>query len=236
MKAEDPRVQCAKQGSETLSLKWDWVEATIWTERMLTALEKGVKGGKWFSLWDKIYAKPTLAAAWVSVRRNGGCAGIDRITVQRFESKANEYLEEIHEALKSGTYVPGDVKRVYIPKGNKGHRPLGIPTVKDRIVQAAMKMALEPIFENDFSEHSYGFRPKRGAKDALREVDGLLKEGNVWVVDADIKSYFDMIPHDKLLQELGHRVSDGRVIELTERFLEQKIVEELKRWTPTQGS
>ncbi len=173
----------AKQGTETETQnKWEWVEATIWTKRMLTALGNGVKGGKWFSLIDKIYSMKTLEAAWKQVKANGGAKGIDKMTIQQFESKAGEYLKEISETLKEGKYKPQPVRRVYIPKGFGKLRPLGIPTVKDRIVETVIKYALEPIFENEFLAISYGFRPNRGCKDALREVDGLIKSGYVWVV------------------------------------------------------
>ena len=181
----------AKQGTETSHQnKWGWVEASIWTERMLTALENGVKGGKWFSLIDKIYSMKAMEESWKQVKSNGGAKGIDKMTIEQFESKAEEYLKEISEALKAGKYNPQAVRRVYVPKGFGKFRPLGIPTVKDRIVETAMKYALEPIFENEFLAISYGFRPNRGCKDALREVDGLIKSGYVWVVDAYLKSYF----------------------------------------------
>jgi RNA-directed DNA polymerase len=157
---------------------WSWVEATIWTERMLAALENGVKGGKWFSLIDKIVRPKTLEIAWLRVARNKGAAGIDGQSVDRFALRAGEYLQELAEELKTGTYRPHPVKRVEIPKGpGKKTRPLGIPVVKDRIVQTALKMVIEPIFEQEFIDSSYGFWPGRGCKDALREVDGLIKQG-----------------------------------------------------------
>ena len=185
-----------------------WVEPTVWTERMLVALEQGVKGGKWFSLIDKVFRPSTLEAAWRKVEANKGSSGIDGQSLDRFAAGAALYLTELHESLKSGSYTPSPVKRVDIPKGNGQTRPLGIPTVKDRIVQTALKMAIEPIFETQFREGSFGFRPERGCKDALREVDRLLKEGYAHVVDADLKSYFDTIPHDGLMAQVTEKISD----------------------------
>lgn len=215
---------------------WDWVETGVWTERMLAALGNGVKGGKWFSLMDKVYAPCTLQAAWERVASNKGAAGVDRISVERFGLKAERYLKELSEDLRTKRYRPDAVRRTYIPKGPGQTRPLGIPTVKDRVVQAALKLVLEPIFEHEFLPVSYGFRPGRGCKDALREVDRLLKEGYTHVVDADLKSYFDTIPHEPLMERVRERVSDGRVLDLIQAFLEQDILEEVKRWKPTQGS
>jgi RNA-directed DNA polymerase len=203
---------------------------------MLAALENGVQGGKWFSLIDKVYRAETLRAAWQRVKANGGAAGVDRQSVERFAARGEMYLEELSTALKKGTYRPQPVRRVEIPKGGGKFRPLGIPVVKDRIVQTALKFVLEPIFEREFLQMSYGFRPGLGCKDALREVEGLLKDGYTFVVDADLKSYFDTIPYAQLLERVEERVSDGRVLELIEAFLRQDIVREMERWTPTGGT
>src|ERR1044071_4224762 len=173
----------ATQGAETRGRDWSWVEASVWSEHMLAALENGVKGGQWFSLIDKVYRPETLRAAWKKVQANGGAAGVDRQSVERFGSRAEMYLEELSTALKKGTYRPEAVRRVEIPKMGGRFRPLGIPVVKDRIVQTALKFVLEPIFEREFVEMSYGFRPGLGCKDALRKVDRLLKEGYTFVVD-----------------------------------------------------
>lgn len=216
--------------------RWDWAEASIWTDRMLAALENGVKGGSWFSLMDKVYAKRTLQVAWERVRGNRGAAGLDGVSVSRFAASSERYLAELHDDLKAGRYRPEGVRRVYIEKSGGGQRPLGIPTVKDRVVQTAMKLVLEPIFEREFLPVSYGFRPGRGAKDALREVDGLLKAGYTWVVDADLKSYFDTIPRNRLRAQVASRVSDGAVLALLDRYLEQEVVEGAKHWTPIQGT
>ena len=229
-----PGVPLAKQGRE-VAPRWAWTEASVWTERMLATLERGVKGGKWFSLIDKVWKMENLQSAVVQVRNNKGAAGIDGQQMQEYEKRCPERLVKVQEWLKAGQYTPKPVKRVWIPKlGSKELRPLGVPTVEDRIVQTALRNVLEPIFENTFAEHSYGFRPGRGAKDALRRVDQLLKAGKVWVVDADLKGYFDTIPQDKLLEKVGEHVSDGAVLELVERFLKQGVMESGKDWKPTE--
>ena len=226
-----------KQETETTAQpRWDGVEASVWTERMLVALETGVTGGKWYSLIDKVSAPRTLQAAWDRVAANGGAAGVDRMSIDRFRAKEQPYLEELSQALREGSYQPMAVRRVQIPKGPGQTRPLGIPAVKDRIVQTALKMVLEPIFEREFRPISFGFRPGRGCKDALREVDQLLKAGYTCVVDADLKSYFDTIPQAPLLEAVKSRVSDGRVLDLLQSFLEQDIVEDMRCWKPTQGT
>jgi len=224
------------QGTEAHDRDWWWAEASIWTERMVSALVNGVKGGKWFSLVDKAIRPTTLEAAWRKVERNKGSAGVDGQSIERFAANAERYLAELHETLKNGSYRPAPVKRVDIPKGDGRTRPLGIPTVKDRIVQTALKMAIEPIFEAEFRAGSYGFRPGRGCKDALREVDRLLKQGYVHVVDADLKSYFDTIPHARLLAKVAQKISDGRVLALIESYLQQDIMKEMERWRPTTGT
>jgi len=212
------------------------VEATVWSERMLAALENGVKGGKWFSLIDKVYRSQTLKVAWDKVRGNAGAAGVDGQSVKRFEVRAEAYLEELERALRTGEYRPEPIKRVEIPKAGGKLRPLGIPAVKDRIVQTALKLVIEPIFEQEFEESSYGFRPRRSVKEALREVDALIKEGYTHVVDADLESFFDTIPHQVLRGRVEERISDGAVHKLIELFLSQDIIEELKRWTPVGGT
>jgi len=215
---------------------WAWVEAEVWTERMLSALENGVTGGKWYSLIDKVYALATLGLAWTKVQANRGAAGVDGQSVDRFAAKAEFYLSELATALRDGSYRPQAVKRVEIPKGDGRTRPLGIPTVKDRIVQQAVRLVIEPVFENGFCDGSYGFRPGRGCHDALREVDRLLQEGRTHVVDADLRSYFDTIPHERLMARVTAKVSDGRVLDLIRSWLEADILHGLERWTPAEGS
>jgi RNA-directed DNA polymerase len=212
------------------------VEAAVWTERMVSALVNGVKGGCWFSLIDKVYAPKTLALAWEKVRANGGAAGVDRVSVERFEARAEEYLAELSESLKAGEYRPMAIRRVEIPKGDGATRPLGIPAVKDRVVQTAVKLVIEPIFEAAFHPSSYGFRPGRSCKDALREVDCLIKDGYHHVVDADLKGYFDSIPHERLMERVSERIADGRVLDLLRSWLKQDIMSGMESWTPTEGS
>jgi len=204
---------------------------------MLTALEEGVKGGKWFSLMDKVYALRNLQAAHQQVRANGGAAGVDHQTLEMFEQNLEANLEKLSRTLRDGLYRPQEVRRTWIPKpGSNEKRPLGIPTIRDRVVQTALLNVLEPIFERDFAKHSYGFRPKRGCKDALRRVDELLNAGNIWIVDADLKSYFDTIPHQSLMGRVAEKVSDGRVLDLIQSFLKQGIMDGLELWTPDEGS
>ena len=212
------------------------MEGTVWTERMISALVDGVRGGRWFSLIDKVFAPKTLAVAWEKVRGNGGASGVDGESVERFEARRDEYLAELSEALRQGDYQPQAVRRVEIPKGDGRMRPLGIPTVKDRVVQTAMKLVIEPIFETKFLASSYGFRPGRGCKDALREVDRLLGEGFAVVVDADLKGYFDSIPHGKLMERVEADISDGRLLALLRSYLEQDIFDGMQSWTPTEGT
>ena len=215
---------------------WSWVEAAVWTERMVSALDNGVKGGRWYSLMDKVYAPATLAAAWHKVRANGGAAGVDRQSLERFAARSETYLAELASALRDGSYRPQPVKRVEIPKGDGRTRPLGIPTVKDRIVQTATKLVIEPIFEAVFRPTSYGFRPGRGCHDALREVDRLLQDGFTVVVDADLEGYFDSIPHERLMERVAERISDGRILDLLRGWLAQDILQGMARWTPTAGT
>jgi RNA-directed DNA polymerase len=203
---------------------------------MVSALDNGVKGGRWYSLMDKVYAPDTLKAAWQKVRANGGAAGVDGQSLERFAARAELYLSELATALRDGTYRPQPVKRVDIPKGDGKTRPLGIPTVKDRIVQTAVKFVLEPIFEATFCPTSCGFRPGLGCRDALGEVARLIGEGYTFVVDADLQSYFDTIPHERLMQRVEERISDGRILDLLRSWLAQDIMRDMERWTPTQGT
>lgn len=231
------RVSATTKQVEDVLLRWSWAEPSVWTERMLTALEQGVKGDKWYALIDKVYASANLKAAFAKVKSNGGAAGVDHVTVEEFDHRWEANLEYLQGQLQDGSYRPQAVRRVWIPKpGSPEKRPLGIPTVRDRTAQAALRYVLEPIFEQGFAEHSYGFRPERGCKDALRRVDSLLKQGYTWVVDADLKSYFDTIPHDRLLDRLKAKVSDSRVLELVYRYLKAGILEEMKHWTPESGA
>ena len=209
--------------------RWSWCESTVWTDRMLTALESGVKGGKWYSLMDKVYAMANLRAGFARVKANNGGPGVDHVTIEQFESRLDEELRCLHESLRDGTYRPQAIRRGWIDKpGSTEKRPLGIPTVRDRVVQTALRNVLEPIFEQGFAEHSYGFRPQRSAKDALRRVAALLRQGYRVVVDADLKSYFDTIPKDRLLDLVRQKISDRRVLGLIKMYLDQGIMEEMQ--------
>jgi RNA-directed DNA polymerase len=225
------------QAGEAHPDQWEWVERTVWTDRMLEALDKGVKGGVWFSLIDKVYRPRVLMAAWLQVREKGRAVGSDHQSLQQFEEQLTTNLAKLETELSTGTYRPRPIRRTFIPKpGSKDKRPLGIPAVRDKVVQTALKMVIEPIFEREFIDTSHGFRPGRGCKDALRKVERLLKAGYTWVVDADLKSYFETIEHGRLMMELQQRIADSRVLELIESFLKQQILQDLKQWTPEAGS
>lgn len=225
----------SKQGGEVRE-RWPWAEPSIWTDRMLRALETGVKGGVWFSLWDKVCSHSNLEAAFRQVRTNAGGPGVDRITPAMFERDLEKQLERLEQQLRSGQYAAQPIRRVWIPKGDGKRRALGIPTVRDRVVQTAVRNVLEPIFEREFAEHSYGFRPGRGARDALRRVDQLFKAGYRYVVDADIQGYFDNIPKPALLARVREQVIDGRVLGLLGQYLNQPVLEGLEHWTPQTGT
>ena len=215
----------------------DWANPSVWTERMLTTLERGVRGGRWHTLIDKVYSPRNLEAAVTSVIGHRGAAGVDHQTVEAFRARRAEESNRLHEALRTNSYRPQAVKRVWIPKpGSKEQRPLGVPTVRDRVVQTALTRVLEPIFDVTFSEHSYGFRHGRGCHDALRRVEALLEAGHVHVVDADLKSYFDTIPKARLMTHVREKVSDRRVLRLVEMFLEQGVMDGLREWTPEKGT
>lgn len=234
-----PKTQSeATKQAEEVRARWAWTDPGVWTDRMLTALENGVKGGQWFSLIDKVYAESTLYSAGRYVTsKPGKAAGVDHVTPRRFQRNLLENTRRLSASLRDGRYRPQKIRRTWIPKpGGREKRPLGIPTVRDRVVQTALLRVIEPIFERVFAEQSYGFRPRRGCKDALRRVDQLLKAGYVHVVDADLKSYFDTIPHKKLMERVKEKISDSRVLELIEMYLKQGVLDGLENWTPEAGS
>jgi RNA-directed DNA polymerase len=229
-------VPLAKQAGNARS-RWRWVEPCAWTVRMLAALEQGVKGDKWFGLYDKVFSERNLLAAFQRVATKDGAPGVDHVTVTEVERQLPEAIWELSDRLKARTYQPQAIRRVHIPKpGTTETRPLGIPTVRDRIVQAAVVNVIEPIFERDFAEQSYGFRPGRGCKEALRRVDQLVKQGYVYVVDADLKGYFDTIPQDRLMDRLKEKVSDGSLLSLIDSFLQANVLDGTDRWTPEAGA
>jgi RNA-directed DNA polymerase len=232
-----PRPMAEGKRAGEVRSRWSWTEPSVWTARMLATLEQGVKGGKWYSLIDKLYPMGVLGEALAQVKANKGSAGVDHVTIEHYAKDEDANLQRLSEELRTGCYRPQSIRRHYIPKpGSKEKRPLGIPTVRDRVVQTALRMVLEPIFERDFAAHSYGFRPGRGCKDALRRVNELLEAGYVHIVDADLKSYFDTIPKHRLLALIGRKVSDGRLLALIEGFLEQGVLDGDREWTPEEGT
>ena len=215
--------------------RWAWVEPMVWTERMLATLETGIEGGKWFRLIDKVWSPKNLGRSLEKVIAKGGSAGVDQQSARQIEVHKDQTIAKLEQELRSTQYQPQAVKRVWIPKpGSKEKRPLGVPTLRDRTVQGALLHGIEPIFERDFAPQSYGFRPGKGCKAALRRVDELLKSGYHWVVDADLKSYFDTIPQEKLMERIREKIADGRVLKLVEGMLGAGVMESAKGWQPTE--
>jgi len=215
--------------------RWWWIEHTVWTGRMLTRLAASEPTTVWYGLWDKVCAKRNLQAAFWAVWRNRGAPGVDGQTVRQFDEQSEAELARLREELQSQRYRRQPARRVWIPKpGTTEKRPLGIPAVRDRTVEAALRNVLEPIFENDFAESSYGFRPGRGCREAVGRVEELLGQGHAWCVDCDLKSYFDTIPHAGLMALVKQRVVDGSVLGMLEQCLKAGVLEELKGWQPTE--
>ena len=180
---------------------------------------------------DKVWNEGNLQDAWKRVKANNGASGVDGKTVHWFNENAQRELDHIHNLLVSGTYEPMSVLRQYIPKpGSQELRPLGIPTVRDRVVQTSLRQVMEPIFEKVFAKHSYGFIPGRGCHDAIRMVKAALNEGFIWIVDADLRRYFDTIPHEKLMALVERHIADSRVLELVRKYLKQGIMCYLSRF------
>lgn len=206
--------------------RWPFAEPSVWTDPMLTTLERGIKGGKWFSLSDKAFSLRNLAACFAKVKANDGTHGVDGISIARFESHLEENLAQLHRELAEGVYRPRPVRRVWIPKpGTKERRPLGIPTVRDRIVQTAIKVAIEPIFEREFKDMSFGFRPGRSCHQALSRVNRLLRSGSAYVVDADLRKFFDTIPHEAIMGGLKAKISDGKLLAVIESYLTAGVMD-----------
>lgn len=230
----DPGSTLTKQAGQYPN-PWFWVQHGAWTERMRTRLANSEPTTVWYALWDKVTSPENLQTAYWSVWRNGGAAGVDGQTVAQFNEQEQAELAKLREELRTKTYRRKPARRVWIDKpGSQEKRPLGIPAVRDRTVEAAIKQVLEPIFEHDFAQHSYGFRPGRGCRDAVQHVEKLLNEGRTWCVDLDFKSYFDTIAHDRLLAKMRRRVADGSVLALLEQSLKAGVMEELNGWQPTE--
>ena len=204
---------------------------------LTTLLSNKVKGGKWHALIDKVYAPLNLYTAARQVTGKKKAAGVDGQSCEEFEGHLQVETRQLSDEIKAQTYRPSAVLRVHIPKPGRPNetRPLGIPTVRDRVVQRAVLDVIEPILDQQFHERSFGFRHGRGGHDALRIVEQKLEEGYVYVVDADLKGYFDTIPKDRLLALVKEHISDSRMLNLIKLFLDQNILEELREWSPISG-
>ena len=237
--AESPSAKASRAGEPEKKSAIEissWANRSVWTDRMLNALSVGVRGGKWHALIDKVYRELNLFVSARKVVGKKGAAGVDRQSTEDFSEQEIAEIKQLCEQLRTDTYRPQAVRRVQIPKpGSKQTRPLGIPTVRDRVVQTALVNVIEPIFDNEFHERSFGFRHGRSCHDALRVVEGLLETGHVFVVDADLQGYFDTIPKDRLLALVSEKISDRRVLDLVKQFLDQSVLEELREWTPESG-
>lgn len=228
-RAGDPEAKPTREVSS-------WANRHVWTKRMLDALTVGVRGGRWHALIDKVSSDMNLYVSACKVVGKKGSAGVDRQSTEDFSASQMVEIKQLQEQVRNGTYRPQAVRRVRIPKpGSDQTRPLGIPTVRDRVVQTALVHVIEPIFDNEFHERSFGFRHGRSCHDALQVVEELLAAGHVYVVDADLQSYFDTIPKDRLMQLIAAKISDRRLLDLIRRFLDQSILEELQEWTPDAG-
>ncbi len=222
-----------KQAGEAQSIK-DWAERSVWTERMLERLAQSQEQTVWYSLWDKVCHPANLDQAILRVVLNQGGAGMDGYRTEQLAKDWAQQSALLAAELKDGSYQPKPARRAWIPKlGSHELRPLGIPAVRDRVVQTALRAVIEPIFERDFAEQSYGFRPKRGALEALGRVEALLMSGHTWVVDADLKAYFDTIPHQQLMRLVSVRIADGKVLRLLEKYLKAGVMDGMNGWQAT---
>jgi RNA-directed DNA polymerase len=201
----------------------------------LKRLEERQEQTVWFSLWDKVWQSDNLDQAILGVILNRGSAGVDGQTTEQLKQDWTPQCGHLQQELRGGSYRPHPARRVWIPKlGSAELRPLGIPAVRDRVVQTALRAVLEPIFERDFAEQSYGFRPGRGSVQALARVESLLQSGHLWIVDADLKACFDTIPHERLLALVRKRIADGKVLRLLEQYLRAGVMASGKDWQPSE--
>ena len=216
--------------------RWGWVEHSVWTARMLTRLEQSEPKTVWYGLWDKVISERNLQAAFWAVWRNEGAPGVDGQSVRQFEAQEVAELAKLREELRDNATTGKQRAGFGYPSpAQPEQRPLGIPAVRDRTVEAALKQVLEPIFEHDFAEHSYGFRPGRGCREAVKRVEELLSQGYGWCVELDFKGYFDTIPHEGLLGLIRQRIVDGSVLALLAQSLKAGVLEEMKGWEPTEA-
>lgn len=223
-------------GSHAENVRLSEGSRRVWTVRMLEALARGNDGRQWHTLIDKVWSPQALEMAVHTVTARKGAAGVDGQTTEAFAKSGAEEIAVITRLLREGRYEPRPVKRRWIEKpGSKDLRPLGIPTVRDRVVQSALLYVIEPVFESGFAAHSYGFRPGRSARHAVERVERLLEAGYTWVVDADIKGYFDNIPQDRLLARVREKIADSKVLVLLEKFLRQGVMDTACGWQPTEN-
>jgi RNA-directed DNA polymerase len=209
----------------------------VWTPAMVEAIERYRQAGRrWYLLYDKLYAKLNLKAAWEQVEENGGAAGVSGQTIAQYRDGLEQRLADLAQKLKEQSFEPRPIRRVYIPKGDGKQRPLGIPEVEDRIVQAALVRLIEPVFEKKFLGVSYGFRPERSAHNALAELVAALEAGFTQIVDADITNCFGNIPWTPLVEEVAREVGDPKVLGLVKKFLGAKVMEGEKVLQPEEGT
>lgn len=231
------RLTFPKQAGEARDPR-DWAERSVWTQRMLERLAQSQEQTVWYSLWDKVWNPANLDQAILRVILNKGGAGVDGYRTEQLAKDWARQCEGLAAELKNGSYQPKPARRAWIPKlGSHELRPLGIPAVRDRVVQTALRAVMEPIFERDFAQQSYGFRPQRGALEALSRVETLLLSGHTWIVDADLKAYFDTIPQARLMELVRTRIADGKVLNLLEKYLKAGVMDSMKGWqATTQGT
>ncbi len=221
------KVNAGRSKGEEIGVSLPTPESVGKLQAALHAKAKGEPAYRFYSLYDKIHREDVLKHAWKCCRANGGAAGVDGQSFEEIESQGvEEWLEGLAKEIREKTYRAGAVRRVWIPKRDGKQRPLGIPTIRDRVVQMATVIVLEPIFEADLADEQYGYRPGRSAQDAVREIHGLLNRGYREVVDGDLSGYFDSIPHHELMKSVARRISDGALLALIKGWLEMPIEEE----------